>query len=63
MPSESLDRTYGKVSADSTERAVDGISERSESSPLPFVIGGLAIVGVGTGIVLYKKKMRCFYDF
>ena len=38
------------------ETAVEVDLERSASIPLPFVIGGLAVVGVGTGIVLYKKK-------
>lgn len=40
----------------SIENAVEIDVKRSESSPVPFVIGGLAIVGIGTGIVLYKKK-------
>lgn len=38
------------------ENAVKIDVRRSENSPVPFVISGLAVVGVGTGIVLYKKK-------
>lgn len=45
-----------KVTEETIENAVEIDVSRSESSPLPFIIGGLAIVGVGTGIVLYKKK-------
>lgn len=48
MPSEVTGKTI--------ENAVEIDVRRSESSPLSFIIGGLAIVGIGTGIVLYKKK-------
>ncbi|MDE6424861.1 MAG: hypothetical protein K2K89_01815 [Ruminococcus sp.] len=56
MPSESHANSDGKVTEETIENAVEIDLKRSDSSPLPFVIGGLAIVGVGTGIVLYKKK-------
>lgn len=56
MPSESHANSDSKVTDETIENAVEIDVRRSESSPLPFIIGGLAIVGVGTGIVLYKKK-------
>ena len=46
-PSESRNKSDSKVSAKSTERATEGVPERSESNPLPFAIGGIAIVGIG----------------
>lgn len=56
MPSDSHANSDDKVTEATIENVVEIDLKRSESSPLPFVIGGLAIVGVGTGIVLYKKK-------
>lgn len=38
------------------ENAVEIDLKHSGSSPLPFFAGGLAIIGVSTGIMLYKKK-------
>lgn len=55
--SESLDDTDGKVTADSTEQADKGDSERSRNNTLPLVVGGVAILGIGVvGIVVYKKR-------
>lgn len=56
MPSDSIADSSNEFTSDTIENAVEIDVKRSESSSLPFVIGGLAIVGVGTGIVLYKKK-------
>lgn len=56
-PSESLDDTDGKVTADSTEQADKGDSERSRNNTLPLVVGGVAVLGIGVvGIVVYKKR-------
>ncbi len=57
-PSESLENIDSKeVSADSTEKAVDGVLERSESNTMPIVIGVLAVVAIGIGgAILYKKR-------
>ncbi len=56
-PSESLDNSDGKVSANSTERATDIVPMRSENSAMPIVTGILAVVGIGVGgAVLYKKR-------
>ncbi|MDE7363802.1 MAG: hypothetical protein K2N27_02770 [Ruminococcus sp.] len=56
-PSESLENSDGKVSANSTERAIDGIPERSENSAMPIIIGCIAVVGIGVGgTILYKKR-------
>lgn len=56
-PSESLDDTDGKVTADSTEQADKGNSERSGSNTLPLVVGGVAVAVIGVvGIVVYKKR-------
>lgn len=54
-PSESLDKSDSKVSAKSTEKATEGVHERPESNPLPLVIGGIAIVGIG-GAIMFKKR-------
>ena len=53
--SESRNKSDSKVSAKSTEKATEGVPERSESNPLPLVIGGIAIVGIG-GAIMYKKR-------
>ena len=50
--SDSLANSGDKFTTDTVEIDL----KRSESSLIPFIIGGLAIIGVGTGIVLYKKK-------
>lgn len=55
-PSDSPVDSGNEFTSAIIENAVEIDLKHSESSPLPFVIGGLAIVGVGTGIVLYKKK-------
>lgn len=56
-PSESLDNTDGKVTADSTEQADKGDSERSGSNTLPIVVGGVAVAVIGVvGVVVYKKR-------
>lgn len=55
--SESLDDTDGKVTADSTEQADKGDSERSRNNTLPLVVVGVAVLGIGVvGIVVYKKR-------
>lgn len=56
MPSDSLANSDDKVTKATIENAVEIDLKRSGSSPLPFVAGGLAIIGVSTGIMLYKKK-------
>lgn len=55
-PSDSSVDSGNEFTSDTIENAVEIDVERSESSPLPFIISGFAVVGVGTGIVLYKKK-------
>ena len=55
-PSDSLANSGDNFTTNTIENAVEIDLKRSESSRMPFVIGGLAIVGIGTGIVLYKKK-------
>ncbi len=55
-PFDSSIDSGNEFTSDTIENAVEIDIKRSESSSLPFVIGGLAIVGVGTRIVLYKKK-------
>lgn len=56
-PSESLDNTDGKVTADSTEQADKGDSERSGSNTLSIVVGGVAVAVIGVvGVVVYKKR-------
>ncbi len=55
-PSDSSVNSGNEFTSNTIENAVEIDLKRSKSSPLPFVIGGLAIVGIGTGIVLYKKK-------
>lgn len=54
-PSESRNKSDSKVSANSTEKATEGVPERPESNPLPFAIGGIAIVGIG-GAIMFKKR-------
>lgn len=54
-PSESRDKSDRKVSAATTENTTESVPEHSESNPLPFVIGGIAIVAIG-GAIMYKKR-------
>lgn len=56
MPSESHANSDGKVTEETIENAVEIDLKRSDSSPLPFVIGGLAIVVFGTVFMMYKKR-------
>ena len=51
-PFDSLANSGDKFTTDTVEIDL----ERSESNPVPFVIGGLAIVISGTAFVIYKKK-------
>ncbi|MDE5557564.1 MAG: hypothetical protein K2J32_07725 [Ruminococcus sp.] len=55
-PSDNSVDSGNEFTSDTIENAVEIDVRRSASSPMSFIIGGLAIVGVGTGIVLYKKK-------
>ncbi len=45
-----------KVTEETIENVVEIDVRRSESSPLPFIIGGLAIVVSGTAFMMYKKR-------
>ncbi|MDE6036104.1 MAG: hypothetical protein K2G36_09375 [Ruminococcus sp.] len=51
-PSDSFANSGDKFTTDTVEIDL----ERSESSPVPFVIGGLAIVISGTAFMIYKKR-------
>lgn len=56
-PTVALDSENDKVTANSTEKAVESVSERSENSAIPIAVGCLAVVGIGVvGIILYKKR-------
>lgn len=56
-PTVALDSENDKVTANSTEKAVENVSERSENSAIPIAVGCLAVVGIGVvGIILYKKR-------
>lgn len=56
-PTVALDSENNKVTANSTEKAVESVSERSENSAIPIAVGCLAVVGIGVvGIILYKKR-------
>ena len=54
--SDSLYGDESNVTANDTKSAEENDSERSEGNALPLIIGGAAIVGIGTGIVIYKKR-------
>ncbi|MDE5556706.1 MAG: hypothetical protein K2J32_03270, partial [Ruminococcus sp.] len=45
-----------EFTSDTIENAVEIDIKRSESSSLPFVIGGLVIVVSGTAFMMYKKR-------
>ena len=55
-PSDSLANSGDKFTTNTIENAVEIDIRLSESSPIPFVIGGLAIVVSGTAFVIYKKR-------
>ncbi len=45
-----------EFTSDTIENAVEIDVKRSESIPVPFIIGGLAIVVSGTAFMMYKKR-------
>lgn len=55
-PSNGHANSNDKVTESTIENSVEIDLKHSGSSLLPFVAGGLAIIGVSTGIMLYKKK-------
>ena len=56
MPSDSSVDSGNEFTSDTIENAVEIDVRRSKSSPVPFVIGGLAIVVSGTVFMIYKKR-------
>lgn len=54
--SDSLYGDESNVTANDMKSAAENDSERSEGNTLPIIIGVAAIVGIGTGIVIYKKR-------
>lgn len=55
-PSDSSVDSGNEFTSDTIENAVEIDVRRSESSPVPFVVGGLAIVVSGTVFMMYKKR-------
>lgn len=56
-PSEGIEISDGKVTAEITEGTVKSDSEQSESNKaLPLAIGGIAVVGIGAAVIIYKKR-------
>ena len=56
MPSNIIADSDNEFTSNTIENAVEIDVKRSESSLLPFVIGGLAIVVSGTAFMIYKKR-------
>lgn len=55
-PSDSPVDSGNEFTSATIENAVEIDVKRSESSPLPYVVGSIAVVGIGAAVMIFKKK-------